>query len=106
MTTTSQYVQHPQGNINLDTGMAAVGGILFSVVATTVTISFFLSGLKQAIAEVNSRINQISIESKASNDQILLRMTYKDEALRDLQKKYERMECYLRGITHHAEFDE
>jgi peptidoglycan hydrolase CwlO-like protein len=89
----------PQSSmVSVEPGLLMVGGILFSVIATTVTVSFFLSGLKQAISEVNARINQIAIENKASNDQIILRITLKEESVKTLEKKLERLQGDLLSL--------
>lgn len=101
--TTTLIVAQAQPNqaIQLEPGLVMVGGILFSVVATTVTVSFFLSGLKQAISEVNSRISQIALENKAANEQLLLRLNYKEKSVEVLEKKLERLQGDLLALMNY-----
>jgi hypothetical protein len=87
--------------VSVEPGLLMVGGILFSVIATTVTVSFFLSGLKQAISEVNARINQIALENKASNEQLLLRLNYKEKSVEVLEKKLERLQADLMALMNY-----
>ena len=91
----------PNQAIQLEPGLVMVGGILFSVVATTVTVSFFLSGLKQAISEVNSRISQIALENKAANEQLMLRLNYKEKSVEVLEKKLERLQGDLLALMNY-----
>lgn len=97
---TQTTVSHPQPpTYYLDPGIAAMGGVLFSVIVSTVTISFFLSGLKQAISEVNARITQLALENKSMTDQLTLRINYREQEVTTLSKKLEALQREINSLT-------